>query len=96
MTTSMFIPQPHEDSNQIRISPWKNIQKTRKANKDIERRLNNYWDLKGKYQREYDARLDLLPEEGVADTVSICIINFDGGHISWHWFEFIWVIDGFT
>lgn len=71
MTTPMFIPQPHEDSNQIRISPWKNIQKTRKANKDIERRLNNYWDLKGKYQREYDTRLDLLPEEGVADTVSV-------------------------
>ena len=66
-----LIPQPHEAHNIKSISIWSNSQKLRKPNPNVSARSNTYWDLRGRYQKEYDERLDLLPDEGVADTVSI-------------------------
>ena len=66
-TTSM----PHDfETNVVRISAHKNPQKQRKPNPIPSRRSSSYWDLGGRYQDEYDARLDMLPEVGIADTVS--------------------------
>ena len=66
-TTSM----PHDfETNIVRISAYKNPQKQRKPNPIPSHRAMSYWDLAGRYQDEYDARLDMLPEVGIADTVS--------------------------
>ena len=66
-----LIPQPHEAHNLQKISIWTNSQKLRKPNPIVSARSNTYWDLRGRYQNEYDERLDLLPDEGIADTVSV-------------------------
>jgi len=63
--------RPHDfDNNVRRIPVSKNPQKQRKPNADVASRRENYWDLNGRHQSDYDERLDLLPNEGVADTVS--------------------------
>ena len=64
-----MISYPHLESNILRISVYKNPQKQRKPNPTPSLRANTYWDLNGRHQTEYDERLDLLPEEGIADTV---------------------------
>ena len=61
---------PHEESNIVRTSIGTNTQKRRKAKNDLDKR-QNYWNGQGKFQVEYDTRLDALPDEGVAGTVSI-------------------------
>ena len=69
--------RPHDfDNNVVHISVWKNPQKQRKPNADPAQRAKNYWDLRGRWQQEYDARLDALPDEGVADTVSASVHTF--------------------
>ena len=50
------------------LAPSKNVQKQRKANPKVELRQNVYWDLRGRYQEEYDKRLDRLPESGKGAT----------------------------
>lgn len=50
------------------VAPSKNVQKRRKANPQIEERQNVYWDLRGRYQEEYDKRLDSLPHHGRGST----------------------------
>lgn len=63
---------PHDfETNAIRISSSSNPQKQRKPNVNVSLRTRSYWDLDGLYQIEYDVRLDMLPEVGVADTVSL-------------------------
>ncbi len=67
---------PHDfETNIVRISAWKNPQKQRKPNPVPSLRVRSYWDLDGRYQEEYDARLDMLPEVGIADTVR-CFFYF--------------------
>ena len=61
---------PHEESNIVRTPIGTNTQKRRKAKNDLDKR-QNYWNGQGKFQVEYDTRLDALPDEGVAGTVSI-------------------------
>lgn len=63
---------PHDfGSNVVHISVRKNPQKQRKPNADPHKRAQTYWDGQSRrHQREYDARLDGLPDFGVADTVS--------------------------
>ena len=63
---------PHDfGSNVVHISVRKNPQKQRKPNADPHKRAQTYWDGQSpRHQREYDARLDGLPDLGVADTVS--------------------------
>ena len=68
-TTTSNVPHDFE-TNVVRISAHKNPQKQRKPNPIPSRRSSSYWDLGGRYQDEYDARLDMLPEVGIADTVS--------------------------
>ncbi|KAL3773868.1 hypothetical protein ACHAW5_008728 [Stephanodiscus triporus] len=66
-----MIRHPHDfERNAIRISALRNPQKQRKPNANVSLRLRSYWDLDGLYQSEYDVRLDMLPEEGVADTLA--------------------------
>lgn len=50
------------------VDPSKNAQKQRKANDNHDERQSVYWDLKGKYQEEYDKRLDALPPYGKGAT----------------------------
>lgn len=50
------------------LAPSKNVQKQRKANPKVDQRQNVYWDLRGRYQEEYDKRLDRLPESGEGAT----------------------------
>jgi hypothetical protein len=64
-------PPPHDfETNIVRISTWRNVQKVRKPNVNIALRNKTYWDLRGRWQHEYDARLDALPDDGIAQTVS--------------------------
>ena len=72
-------PQPHDfENNIVRISTWRNVQKVRKPNVNITLRSKSYWDLRGRWQREYDVRLDTLPDDGIANTVShvIHLVDF--------------------
>ena len=50
------------------LAPSKNVQKQRKANPQIDERQNVYWDLRGRYQEEYDKRLDEMPDHGKGPT----------------------------
>ncbi len=50
------------------LAPSKNVQKQRKANPQSDERQNVYWDLRGRYQEEYDKRLDALPDGGKGQT----------------------------
>lgn len=72
MTTMQHSPPPPHDfeTNIVRISTKNNVQKVRKPNVNIALRNKSYWDLRGRWQREYDVRLDTLPEDGIANTVS--------------------------
>jgi hypothetical protein len=83
----------------VRISAWKNPQKQRKPNPDPSLRSRSYWDLAGRYQAEYDARLDMLPEVGVADTVSEFLLSVfsrsgDGQHFAHHSRSILGLIGG--
>ena len=50
------------------LAPSTNVQKQRKANPKIDERQKVYWDLQGRYQEEYDRRLDALPQCGEGAT----------------------------
>ena len=50
------------------LAPSKNAQKQRKANPNMDDRQKVYWDLHGRYQEEYDKRLDALPQYGEGAT----------------------------
>ncbi len=50
------------------LAPSRNAQKQRKANPNSDERQNVYWDLRGRFQVEYDKRLDALPEHGKGAT----------------------------
>ena len=50
------------------VDPSKNLQKRRKAKANVDERQNVYWDNQGKYQEQYDALLDDLPEVGNGST----------------------------
>jgi len=59
---------PHAKHNMTALAPSKNVQKQRKPNPKIDERQNVYWDLRGRYQEEYDKRLDALPQYGEGAT----------------------------
>ena len=60
---AVLCPPPHDFANNVvKIPAWENPQKQRKPTGDQQ----TYWDLNGRHQREYDERLDALPNEGVA------------------------------
>ena len=86
MACQQLLQPPHEQSNIVTISAWKNAQKTPKPNPDVTARLSTYWDLNsncGFLQKLYNERLEALPNEGHADTVSIinvfCVHVWDEG-----------------
>ena len=61
---------PTEKHNMTALAPSKNVQKRRKAlmYPQSDERQNVYWDLRGRYQQEYDKRLDAMPDEGKGQT----------------------------
>jgi hypothetical protein len=82
MTTMQHQPPPHDfETNIVRISTWRNVQKARKPNVNIALRNKSYWDLRGRWQQEYDGRLDALPEDGIANTVSHVDVNLVEFHV---------------
>ena len=69
-------PPPHDfETNIVRISTWRNVQKARKPNVNIALRNKSYWDLRGRWQQEYDGRLDALPDDGIAQTVRLLCVS---------------------
>jgi hypothetical protein len=77
MTTMQHQPPPPHDfeTNIVRISTWRNVQKVRKPNVNIALRNKSYWDLRGRWQHEYDVRLDALPDDGIAITVRLLCVS---------------------
>mmetsp|Transcript_6120 Transcript_6120/g.9541 ORF Transcript_6120/g.9541 Transcript_6120/m.9541 type:complete len:249 (+) Transcript_6120:139-885(+) len=59
---------PHAKHNMTALAASKNVQKQRKPNPKIDELQNVYWDLRGRYQEEYDKRLDALPQYGEGAT----------------------------
>jgi len=64
----MATEYPHAKHNMTALAPSTNVQKQRKANPKIDERQKVYWDLQGRYQEEYDSRLDALPQYGEGAT----------------------------